>query len=115
MTTTLYIDSKLDVDELSSLVADVVGKPASFRSIEATWGDLDIGDDARAIEHTTDDADDFLNWPYYIATNPGRTVSEAEFLQGVHDLREGLVSRGVRVLIVSDLDHVFPPGWTPDG
>jgi hypothetical protein len=75
-------------------------------------GRVGVGDDLRS--DFPSDPDDFLNWPYYLDTYIGSETSEEEFLKGIYQLRNGLVEHGARVWIVTDLEHTFPPGWTPD-
>jgi hypothetical protein len=115
MATTLHIDTRRSKVEIRSLVAEVAGGSIHHGTTHTAWGEVGVGDDLRSVETATGHPDDFLNWPYYLDTYPGEGVTEEEFLKGIYQLRNGLVDRGVRVWIVTDLEHTFPPGWTPDG
>jgi hypothetical protein len=115
MVTTVHIDTHLSFSEVKSLVATITNGALQHGSIQTSWGKVGVGNDLRSEETATGHPDDFLNWPYYLDTYQGKGVAEEDFLSGIYQLRNGLVEHGVRVWIVSDLDHTFPPGWTPDG
>jgi hypothetical protein len=97
---------------LRTLAAEISGGEIRHGSVFPSWGKFGVGDDLRT--EVAEDPDDFLNWPYYIDTYPSPTISERDFLDGIYNLRNGLVAKGIRVWIVTDLEHMFPPGWTPD-
>jgi hypothetical protein len=113
MRCTLHVDVRLTKPAVRLLVEQVTGGRLERSTILTSWGEVGVGDDLRS--DFPEDPDDFLNWPYYLDTYIGKLTTEEDFIKGIYQLRNGLVEHGVRVWIVTDLDHTFPPGWTPDG